>query len=157
MSVHTKYGKLTLILHQTIQANFLKIIYQLWRNVFGQYDSISSGVFVKSLTSDWKICYLQLFSQMKSKTTRVWWSVWCYHWVWSGAGIPKAETKGQNHRCSYATPTVLSINLLQSCLYHYCKCFANKTVSNYEWCIIIPLKFDLWSREKKLFHTRYPQ
>ncbi len=29
---------------------------------------------------------------------------WCYHTVWSGIGIRKAETEGQSCRCSYATP-----------------------------------------------------
>ncbi len=34
----------------------------------------------------------------------MWWSVWCYHPVWSGVGIPKAETEDRSHRCSDATP-----------------------------------------------------
>ncbi len=29
---------------------------------------------------------------------------WCYRPVWSGIGIPKAETEGRSRRCSYATP-----------------------------------------------------
>ncbi len=40
----------------------------------------------------------------QSKTTGVWWSVWCYHPVWSGLGIPETETEGQSRRCSYAPP-----------------------------------------------------
>ncbi len=48
--------------------------------------------------------YFIFGGRSSSKTTGVWWSVWCYRPVWSGVGIPKAETEGRIHMCSYATP-----------------------------------------------------
>ncbi len=53
------------------------------------------------------------------------------HPVWSGVGIPKAETEGRSHRCFYATPhTVITSYRLPDkgcfaftshCFMQYCK------------------------------------
>ncbi len=71
-------------------------------------------------------CSTEFFFARFSPKLQVWWSVWCYHPVWSGVGIPKAETEGWRHRCSYATPhEVITPNRLpdKGCFAFISHCF----------------------------------
>ncbi len=63
------------------------------------------------------------------KMTRVCWSVWYYHPVWSGLGTPNNENEGQSHKFSYATPheVITSYILPDKCCFAFIsQCFKNQ-------------------------------
>ncbi len=72
--------------------------------------------------------YTSISGLYYSKTTWVWWSVWCYHTVWSGIGIPKAEPRGRSHSCCNVTPheVIISYRLPdKECFAFISECFMN--------------------------------